>query len=272
MKHGNKRSRRLFLLLCLTTLLAACGGTPTPGAEPTRQPPTAESPDATSTDAATATATTTVPTAEAATATPSPAPTAAPLVQPATPSPPVVSRCQGLGGTLEVQVLVGPAEAVGLEPVSVGDVPSPQTARPPRRNHVIDCTCAWGLRQVPNQDAVPSVRLMEMSLRQRSGNRIGVVANPSQSHRLGEGTTTVGPERRSENPHRRTDPRGGSGAGRYRSPIHPRRTMRRHALRGRCPSPGPMDSRKGSHHSNHPHTNRPPIPRGSQPCPMHRRG
>jgi len=42
---------------------------------------------------------------------------------PATPGPSVASRCQGLSGALEVQVLVGPAEAVGLEPVSVGDVP-----------------------------------------------------------------------------------------------------------------------------------------------------
>jgi hypothetical protein len=44
-------------------------------------------------------------------------------VPPATSSPSVASRCQGLGGTLEVQVLVGPADAVGLEPVAVGEVP-----------------------------------------------------------------------------------------------------------------------------------------------------
>ena len=55
--------------------------------------------------------------------TPTPTPTTEPVVLPATPSPAVASRCQGLGGTLEVQVLVGPAEAVGLEPVAVGDVP-----------------------------------------------------------------------------------------------------------------------------------------------------
>jgi hypothetical protein len=131
MKHGNTRSWRLFLALCLATLLAACGGTPTPEAGPTSQPPTAESPGATSTATAPAIATATVPTAEAATVTPSPTPTAEFPVQPATPSPSVVSRCQGLGGTLEVQVLVGPAEAVGLEPVSVGDVPFAVTAQQP---------------------------------------------------------------------------------------------------------------------------------------------
>jgi hypothetical protein len=131
MKHGNTRSWQLFLVLCLATLLAACGGGPTPEPGTTSQPPTAESPDATSTATATATATATIPTAEAATVTPSPTPTAESLVQPATPSPSVVSRCQGLGGTLEVQVLVGPAEAVGLEPVSVGEVPFAVTAQQP---------------------------------------------------------------------------------------------------------------------------------------------
>jgi hypothetical protein len=43
----------------------------------------------------------------------------------------------------------------------------------------IHCTCAWGLRQVPNQDAVPAMGLKEIGLRQRSGNGILVVANPS---------------------------------------------------------------------------------------------
>jgi len=35
----------------------------------------------------------------------------------------VPSRCSGLGGELEIQILVGPAEIVGLEPVSVGSIP-----------------------------------------------------------------------------------------------------------------------------------------------------
>jgi hypothetical protein len=35
----------------------------------------------------------------------------------------VVSRCQDLSGGLEMQVLVGPAEAAGLEPFAVGAIP-----------------------------------------------------------------------------------------------------------------------------------------------------
>jgi hypothetical protein len=37
--------------------------------------------------------------------------------------PPTESRCKGLSGTLEVQILAGPAAAVGLEPFGVGKVP-----------------------------------------------------------------------------------------------------------------------------------------------------
>lgn len=33
------------------------------------------------------------------------------------------NRCAGLSGTLELQVLVGPAEVVGLEPIAIGDIP-----------------------------------------------------------------------------------------------------------------------------------------------------
>ena len=34
-----------------------------------------------------------------------------------------INRCEGLSGALEMQVLVGPAEAAGMEPVAVGDIP-----------------------------------------------------------------------------------------------------------------------------------------------------
>ena len=34
-----------------------------------------------------------------------------------------VNGCEGLSGTFEMQILVGPAEAVGLEPVAVGEIP-----------------------------------------------------------------------------------------------------------------------------------------------------
>jgi hypothetical protein len=36
---------------------------------------------------------------------------------------PVASRCDGLSGELEMQVLVGPAEVAGLEPYAVGTIP-----------------------------------------------------------------------------------------------------------------------------------------------------
>jgi len=124
MKSDSARSWQMVLVLCLVVLLAACGGTPTPEAETTSQPSPATPPVATSTPTATFTPTATAAgAAEVATMTPSPTPTDEPLMQPATPSPSVASRCQGLAGTLEVQVLVGPAEAVGLEPVAVGQVP-----------------------------------------------------------------------------------------------------------------------------------------------------
>ncbi len=50
-----------------------------------------------------------------------PTPTELVAVDPPTPTIPP-SPCQGLAGELEVQILVGPAEAVGLAPVSVGSV------------------------------------------------------------------------------------------------------------------------------------------------------
>jgi hypothetical protein len=34
-----------------------------------------------------------------------------------------VGICAGLGGSLEMQVLIGPSDAVGLEPVAVGNIP-----------------------------------------------------------------------------------------------------------------------------------------------------
>lgn len=119
MKHSDTHSWRLLLVLCLVAILTSCGGSPSPEIEATNPAPTAEPQDT----ANTATPTVPAPAATTVTPTPSPTPTAEPLVLTATPSPPAFSRCQDLGGTLEVQVLVGPAEAVGLEPVAVGDVP-----------------------------------------------------------------------------------------------------------------------------------------------------
>jgi hypothetical protein len=133
MKRSSPPTWQIFLAVFAVALLATCGSTPAPEAASTSQPPTADQPQSTATAAATSTATsaptntaapaTTAPAAATMTMTPSPTPTAEPVVQPATPTPAVASRCRGLAGTLEVQVLVGPAEAVGLEPVAVGNVP-----------------------------------------------------------------------------------------------------------------------------------------------------
>ena len=111
MKLKYAGSWKLIFILSLAALLAACGGTAAPEAGTASPPPTS------------------VP--SVATATPTLTPTAEPVVISPTPVPEPASRCQGLGGALEVQVLVGPAEAVGLEPVAVGDVPFAVTAEQP---------------------------------------------------------------------------------------------------------------------------------------------
>ena len=50
---------------------------------------------------------------------PTPTPTVGPVVE----LSPILSRCDGLNGQLEMLVQVGPAEAVGLEPFAVGEIP-----------------------------------------------------------------------------------------------------------------------------------------------------
>lgn len=100
--HKN-RPRHVGFALCLLIALAACGGSPTPA------PPTATRVPA-------------EPVEPSPTPTPTPTPTAGPLPVASTPTPPP-SRCEGLAGQLEIQVLAGPAEVVGLEPVAVGSVP-----------------------------------------------------------------------------------------------------------------------------------------------------
>lgn len=56
----------------------------------------------------------------AATPTPSPSGGDGPLLEP---TAEFASRCQGLSGELEMLVLVGPAEAAGLEPFAIGVIP-----------------------------------------------------------------------------------------------------------------------------------------------------
>jgi hypothetical protein len=127
MNLRNRRAWYLSIILCLAVILSACGNTPTPQAEPPTPSPTvpeAESP-------ATATSTPDLAEAQEPTTTPTATPTPAPAVA-ITPTPAEPSRCQGLAGQLEIQVLVGPAEAVGLEPVAVGSVPfTVTTSNPP---------------------------------------------------------------------------------------------------------------------------------------------
>jgi hypothetical protein len=145
MRLSDGRTWYLLLILCLVVTLAACGGTPTPEAEPPTPSPTAAAAGSTTAASSTpaltvepqapAAATSTLtPSAEpqapaTATATPTPTPGTAAGPTPTTPPP---SRCAGLAGQLELQVLVGPAEAVGLEPVAVGTVPfAVTTSEPP---------------------------------------------------------------------------------------------------------------------------------------------
>jgi hypothetical protein len=110
--------KRWLLLGALSLLLAgACNPTPTPPADQPSpaSPGAATLPSATSTAAAQPQAT--------LAPTPTPTPTVVPLGA-ATPTPaPPASRCEGLSGELEIRVLVGPAEAAGMEPVAVGSVP-----------------------------------------------------------------------------------------------------------------------------------------------------
>ncbi len=43
-------------------------------------------------------------------------------------TPTMANRCEGLSGSLEMQVLAGPAAAVGMEPYAIGDIPFSVTA------------------------------------------------------------------------------------------------------------------------------------------------
>lgn len=110
-----------LILSCLVLTEACTPTSPPETATPTQTPtplPTASptiQPSPTSTTAAEA--------AAAATPTPTPTPTTAPVVDLPTPETPEAGACRGLSGALEAQLLVGPAEAVGLEPVAIGSIP-----------------------------------------------------------------------------------------------------------------------------------------------------
>jgi len=137
------RNRRPLATLLLLVTVAACGRLPMPEPKVAPAEPQATAPAA-ATQAPrakpraqeqaeavpTATATRTESSAPAtATATSTHTPTSG-GAPPAT-AKPAASRCAGLSGQLEIQVLVGPAEAVGLEPVAVGSVPFAVVAADP---------------------------------------------------------------------------------------------------------------------------------------------
>jgi len=99
---------RLYLLAIAALLITACAPKPTPqpqlGPTETVTPSPTPNPDSPPTP----------------TATPTPTPVAQ-AADTATPQPP--SPCNGLSGYLEVQILIGPSDAVGLEPLAVGELP-----------------------------------------------------------------------------------------------------------------------------------------------------
>lgn len=111
--------RRLSILVpavCLVLCILACGRNPTP--EPATRTPTP-----TATEEA-------VDSPAEPTQTPTPTPVAGPGSV-ATDTPPPESGCAGLSGTFELRVLVGPADAVGLEPHAVGNIPFAVTSDAP---------------------------------------------------------------------------------------------------------------------------------------------
>lgn len=131
MSLSTGRTWHILLIFCLAVALSACGGTPTPQAEPATAIPTVTASAVAPTATPTATFTPTPPAEPQAppTATRTPAEPQPPPTATHTPAP--ASACHGLAGELEIQILVGPAEAVGLEPVAVGRVPFAVTTSSP---------------------------------------------------------------------------------------------------------------------------------------------
>lgn len=129
-KH-RERWPELLVVALLAGSLAACGAPPTADVKEATATPDAGvgEPPASPTPAPTPTPTN-VATEEplpADTPTPTPTPVVAVQITPTAPA----SRCDGLSGTLELQVLVGPADAAGMEPFAVGSAPFAVVANQP---------------------------------------------------------------------------------------------------------------------------------------------
>jgi len=105
---------------CLLVFTLACALSPSPT-------PTQSEPSATASAEPTSAA-------PPATQTPTPTPSVQGAPAPANTVP--ATRCQGLNGSIELQVLVGPAEIVGLEPFAVGSVPFSVTT--PEEPYVVE--------------------------------------------------------------------------------------------------------------------------------------
>ncbi len=104
MKTHKDRQATLVFLCGLALFVLACSLT---------------SPSGTATPTATLTSTPTLVRAVDATKTSTPTVT----ILDSTATSPPEGHCQGLSGTVEIQILVGPAAATGMEPMSVGEIP-----------------------------------------------------------------------------------------------------------------------------------------------------
>lgn len=130
----------LLVVIALAFLLAACGAPPTADVKEATTTPDSgpDAPPASPTPSPTASPTASPPPPPPAVTTQQPPPTDTPTPTPtpaaaihSTPAAPA-SRCDGLSGALELQVLVGPADAADMEPFAVGSAPfSVTTSQPP---------------------------------------------------------------------------------------------------------------------------------------------
>lgn len=119
MTFKNNMFMKSILLALMLFLVTSCNP------ETPQNPPETDSSDSATTfvDELALTLTPTPEPDTAVSPTSTPTPTPKPVVQVTMTNTPITSRCADLSGAIEVQVLVGPAEVVGLEPVAVGEIP-----------------------------------------------------------------------------------------------------------------------------------------------------